>query len=315
MPGLNEIVSYELGIRLTQASILLSAYESAPDIEIEAALMRLESSASRASDKAEVDKLRLAQVANSCVDRWILSLSDRSDGEVCEELRCRLVTARQHHVEFLDQHHPGISRWFRLGLAIADGTDNTWSAGQPRIMLRDYPETLPNEDRLPYQRIVFINPVEPNWEWRDRDVIAELATELEQIEHHLFPKQVVLGGRECDIFTELDFKRFWGWHAIELGLAALAQGRVVPHWDRPTRTLYFAGQAIHAYRSSSGNQVRILEAFQNAGWQSSIESPIGNWTTINRTIADLNRNLFLGPIRFRGGVTGISWYIEPVTNG
>lgn len=315
MPGLIEILSYEVGIRLTQALILLCSERRYPDFEIEAALLRLESSASRLQDQIRDARSRLAEIVKSCTDNWTSRLADGSAATLVEGLQPRLVSARENHIAFLDQSHPEFSRWFRLGLAIADGADNSWTDGRPQIVPRDYPEDIPEEQRLPYPMFVMTDAVQPNWEWQDSRLIDDLIGQGGQSLEQLFHARRVLEGRDCCQFSGLEFKRFWGWHAVEFGLLALAEERIVPHWDEATRTLNLGPQRIHVYATDTGNQVSVLKAFRTSGWQKRIPCPIADPKKANQTVIDLNKTLKGGPIGFRGGTRGISWYFKPTTEG
>lgn len=315
MPGLIEILSYEVGIRLTQALVLLSGERRFPDFEIEAALLRLESSTSRLHDQIRDARSRLAEIVKSCADSRLSQLAGGSDAKLVEGLQQRLVSARENHIAFLDQSHPEFGRWFRLGLAIADGADNSWSDGRPQIVPRDYPEDIPEEQRLPYPMLVMTDAVQPNWEWQDSRLIDDLIGQVGQSLEQLFPDRRVREGYECCYFSGLEFKRFWGWHAVELGLLALAKERLVPHWDGATRTLYLGPQRIHAYATDTGNQVPVLKAFQASGWQERIPCPIADPKKANQTVISLNKTLKSGPIGFSGGIRGISWYFKTTTEG
>ncbi len=315
MPTLNEISSYELGIRLTQALILLSADGCGPNTEIEAALMRLQSSAARASERLREDSDRLALVAKSCLDRWDLVFIRDRDEMVCEELKKRLLAARQYNMDFLDQCHPGLSPWFRLGLVIADGSDESWSDGTPQIVQGYFPDGTNEPNRPRCGTLEFKNPVPPNWEWRHARLITELIAQLGQSDAALFPAQSVLNGRECQYFAGLTFKHFWGWHAIELGLAALAGERITPRWDEASKKLYLAGDLIHTYKSTTGNQVSILRSFQARSWPDSIECPFDDCKKASVTLFDLNNAMARSSLRFQGGINGISWYLESVLEG
>ena len=154
MPKLIEVLSYEVGIRVTQALVLLSNERRVPDFEIEAALLRLESSTSRFRDQIRDARQRLSEIVNSCTDNWTSRQVDGSDATLVEGLQHRLVSARENHIAFLDQSHPEFGRWFRLGLAIADGADNSWSDGRPQFEPREYPEGFPDRASASYLSVI-----------------------------------------------------------------------------------------------------------------------------------------------------------------
>lgn len=312
MMELNELLAYETGIRLAQAVTLLSTGEQFPDSEIEAALLRLESSSSRSCEQLRMAQPRLAQISKDCVDRWISRQVFEGAEALHAEFQHRLNAASRNHITFLEECDPPLSKWFRLGTAIAQGGDETWSDGQPQIVPRHYPEDIPHEHRLPYRTVDFINPVPPHWEWQDSHLVSELINDLEQSQDRLFPARRALEEGECDHFSGLPFRHFWGWNAIEMGLISLAETRIRPFWSRETRTLYFGDRAIHRYSPNAVNQMAILDAFQAAGWPNRpITCPDPDKT--RQTIDDMTRTLTDGPIHFHGGITGVSWDIRSVS--
>lgn len=78
----------------------------------------------------------------------------------------------------------------------------------------------------------------------------------------------------------------WGFE-LPAGEAPLT----VPRWDNAQRELWLGEQVIRIYRQHPAqNQVRVLEAFQAAGWPSTVESPFDRETT-HDTLRQLNRGL------------------------
>lgn len=313
MPELNELLSYEVGIRVTQAVTLLSTAEQFPDSEIEAALLGLESSSSRSCEQLRLAQPRLAQISRACVDCWMTRRNHEREESLLTEIQRRLNTASDNHITALEECHPLVSKWFRLGMAIAQGEDSTWSDGEPQTVPRQYPENTPREHRLPYYAVVLNNPVLPRWEWQDEPLIEELMNDLGQSRGRLFPERRALEEGECSQFSGLPFRHFWGWNAIELGLRSLVETRIRPFWNRETRTLYFGDRVLRRYSSQADNQMAILDAFQAAGWQDSIHCPITHPRTARQTIDDMTRTLADGPIHFHGGITGVSWDIRSVS--
>ena len=109
--------------------------------------------------------------------------------------------------------------------------------------------------------------------------------------------------------------------ALPLGLAAdvvhgltaaLTEG---PRWVAVEQDLWWAGSVVKSLRQTADNQVRVLAAFEAAGWLHHIEDPLGHMAggraKVRRreTIKSLNIGLTPGTIRFfsDGTGTGVRW--------
>jgi hypothetical protein len=83
--------------------------------------------------------------------------------------------------------------------------------------------------------------------------------------------------------------------------AALSSiGEPVPRWDSDSLTLSY-GEIIcrHYKRRNAKNQVAVLDAFQNANWPRSVDSPFKLDRTLREAIDKLNQGLAeLSPIHF-----------------
>jgi transcriptional regulator with XRE-family HTH domain len=70
-----------------------------------------------------------------------------------------------------------------------------------------------------------------------------------------------------------------------------------PRWDGVAQTLWFGEVLVRRYDRGKGNQVVLLQAFEQAGWPQTIPSPLDR-ETLAQTVKDLNRTLKGAPIRF-----------------
>jgi hypothetical protein len=104
-----------------------------------------------------------------------------------------------------------------------------------------------------------------------------------------------------------------------MGLGLLAWWRAYPNWIRPPspvwdgerRELSFCGQRCLSLRPQAKVLVRVLEAFQDAGWPTRIPNPVGP-TQLANTARDLQRKLRPTILRIeRDGMgTGFCWRID-----
>jgi hypothetical protein len=78
-----------------------------------------------------------------------------------------------------------------------------------------------------------------------------------------------------------------------------------PRWDEDGRTLFLGDRVLKKYNHSPApNQIDVIEAFQRAGWPVAVDDPFCNPKKLNQTIADLNKHIPAGTIRFRQDGTG-----------
>jgi hypothetical protein len=313
MPELSEVAAYEFGVRLTQSLCLLAQCGAGPNLDAEAALLRLQTACDRfRAHRDETALSRFDERLGSCHDNWLSGARADALEEVAGEIERRLTHAKDYLIAALDQASPAESGWLRLGLLIADGADTTHSPGQPALVPREYPECVADEDRLPYSTLVFVNPVQRRWDWQDEPTVVNLIQELDTNLDQLFKRDRAIRGEESEILRELP-SEFWGWHAIEFGLESIGRQRVKPRWDAATHTLYLGHSHIHRYSNSARNQTQILEAFERNAWCNPIKSPFDDAQTANQTVADLDRTVQSAGLHFRGGTLGIRWDFEPVS--
>ncbi len=79
---------------------------------------------------------------------------------------------------------------------------------------------------------------------------------------------------------------------------------VKPEWDDDASELRWNSRLVCRYTAPAKNQRDIIEAFAKAGWPRRIDDPFKNPMKLNKTIADLNKKLQPGIIRFRSDGTG-----------
>lgn len=100
-------------------------------------------------------------------------------------------------------------------------------------------------------------------------------------------------------------------------------GGSLPYWDGLSRRLWLGGILLKEFQQPSQNQTRLLDVFQEEGWDAHIDDPLplAPWEKeedakrrLHDTIKNLNRGLPRGTIRFRGDGTGqgVRWqYDQP----
>jgi hypothetical protein len=89
--------------------------------------------------------------------------------------------------------------------------------------------------------------------------------------------------------------------------------KLIPSWDHDTGELCFRNQVIRRVQSTKQaiNVVRILDAFEEDGWPSRIDNPIGNDPAVmHDTIRSLKKGLSLIHFRADGTGEGIVWEIQ-----
>jgi hypothetical protein len=65
-----------------------------------------------------------------------------------------------------------------------------------------------------------------------------------------------------------------------------------PKWDRESWTLSIGGVVCRKFTRHFGNQIKILEALQTAGWpEESIANPLRDESQLHQAIKDFNRSL------------------------
>ena len=100
--------------------------------------------------------------------------------------------------------------------------------------------------------------------------------------------------------------------AIGLGPSfCVANGQLVPYWDGRTSHLWAGPVLVKHFCKRAPNQMRLLDAFEQANWTSRIDDPLpsGDYDAdpkqrLRDTIKDLNSSLHTRVIRFRGDGTG-----------
>jgi hypothetical protein len=96
----------------------------------------------------------------------------------------------------------------------------------------------------------------------------------------------------------------------------------LPYWDAENRRLWLGGVLIKEYLQPAPNQTRLLDVFQEQGWENThIDDPISSAPAeseedvkrrLHDTIKNLNRGLLPGTIRFSGDGTGqgVRWHYD-----
>lgn len=87
-----------------------------------------------------------------------------------------------------------------------------------------------------------------------------------------------------------------------------------PHWDAACRTLCVDGKLVKQFRRPARSQEKILAAFQESGWPSSIDDPLSGVTNDGRsrlrcTLYNLNRCQRNRLVHFWGSADGrrVAW--------
>lgn len=88
----------------------------------------------------------------------------------------------------------------------------------------------------------------------------------------------------------------------------------MPHWDDEARELRYRGRVVRVVKRprQAYNIVKILRAFEAAGWPPRIDDPHGRKTndeTRRRDVSNLNRGLDTTLLKFAcdGNGTGFLW--------
>ncbi len=88
----------------------------------------------------------------------------------------------------------------------------------------------------------------------------------------------------------------------------------MPHWDEDARERRFQGKVVRVVKRprQAHNIVKILQAFEAAGWPPRIDDPHGrksNDETRRRDMSNLNRGLDTSLMKFEcdGDGTGFLW--------
>jgi hypothetical protein len=72
-----------------------------------------------------------------------------------------------------------------------------------------------------------------------------------------------------------------------------------PHWDEASRTLFLGDDQLRQYHRYADNQIRLLQAFQGAGWPERVASPFGkDVAALLQTIKDLHGGISGSKLRF-----------------
>lgn len=94
-----------------------------------------------------------------------------------------------------------------------------------------------------------------------------------------------------------------------------------PVWDAARRELRILGSVVKRFNRPSGNQQRVIEAFDEAEWRFRINDPLpaegrsNPKLRLRQTIKALNRNQKTSLIRFSGDGTGggVCWQVREVS--
>jgi hypothetical protein len=98
--------------------------------------------------------------------------------------------------------------------------------------------------------------------------------------------------------------------APNAGINADADSQPKPRWDRHARQLWLGPDMVRTYRRHATKQFLVLDAFEKAGWPTSINAPSGCLSPKD-TVEALNDGLITSRLRFgwgtAGGVDRIRW--------
>jgi hypothetical protein len=91
----------------------------------------------------------------------------------------------------------------------------------------------------------------------------------------------------------------------------------IPRWDAVAGKLWWQGGVLKCLRHDAINQRRILDAFEEQGWQRRIDDPLpgsrglARKSRLREALRGLNRGQRVPALRFRtdGSGTGICWEI------
>ena len=115
------------------------------------------------------------------------------------------------------------------------------------------------------------------------------------------------GQRRDALLSELATK-------LRAGMASNARSAAVPHWDNEARELRYRGQVVRTVKrlDQAYNIVKILRAFEEAGWPPRIDDPHGrksNDETRRRDMSSLNKRMLKPLLKFEcdGTGTGFLW--------
>jgi hypothetical protein len=84
----------------------------------------------------------------------------------------------------------------------------------------------------------------------------------------------------------------------------------VPLWDAKTMTLWFGETRLCQWKKWAMNQHRVLDAFQKAGWLSTVVQQFGG-ESLRQAVRELNAKLQGTPLMFRrdGSGSGVTWQL------
>jgi hypothetical protein len=313
MPNRHELTAYESGIRVSQANCLLNVADKVADSEVLNVLLRLEGAVSRIGGPERNDSSpalsRAIQIIGKAVGSWMDASNESAFDKRRTALAAQLLIATDLLASGFNDSGLAVAHWFQLGQAIADGADETWSEGTLRFSERTYDDSVPAEDRLLYPVLIATGGAPARWEWSDENRVRQLAESVSMSLDVLFRDREAQLDPDSSIFQQLPFSRYWGWHAVELGLQQLASGNLTPRWDAVSRTLSMGDRIIHRFRNPALNQEVMLAAFEAANWASHVDCPreLGASKPVRDTIDALNRNLSSAGLRITGGVRGLCW--------
>ncbi len=251
---------------------------------------------------------QMLQFAQKCLDEWQRLLDGKGNGpDTFLRIRQRLMAISDLCVGSFNQHCDRLeSEWsFQLGIEIVDGSDETISDGTPRIVPA---EVEPGRPESAYSRLAFDQPRGPCWEWNDEPSLRELLRQLDVDRELIFPDYGSLDDEASDRLPQVPIY-LWGWVAIEQGLVNL-RGLPRPRWDNEQLSLFVGDIVVRKYLRGMGNQITVLNAFENAKWRQRVENPLpndreeGTARLLSQTILDLNSRISPRLIRFNADGSG-----------
>lgn len=323
-----QLVWYELGLRLTQAQIVFS-YDvderTKTDMLFPEVLNRLLAAVLRMPETNERHE-SLSEEAEEirwCCRCWRETSTEDDAVQAMHHVRSslnRLSMRLNLRTEQLNQRN---LHWFEAGCEIANGHSETQLQTANRPSEGDGPPdgvdpengTPQRFDRTRWLEIEF--PTSSSvWTWRRRCRLDELLALLSRDRETLFPR---LDGSSDELAfpAEVLPPELVGWESIELGLRRLqelSRSSVDrrPYWDSQGRTLWIGNQEAKRYERRADRQFQVLEEFARCRWRSEIESPFSCPKQRDDTIQGLNQRLDRQLMRFYGyGTSSIRWIPGP----
>ncbi|HKM53410.1 MAG TPA: hypothetical protein VJY33_08365, partial [Isosphaeraceae bacterium] len=124
----------------------------------------------------------------------------------------------------------------------------------------------------------------------------ETLQEVDPIEvaHELLSRDWLKGRlpQELEKFREYgDTRRYSEWWGSKLDNDGDSIGRtnLLPSWDRDRKVLSVGDYICREFRRGLSNQIKLIEAFDDAQWQQFITDPFKNESRLNETVKSFNR--------------------------